>query len=279
MMKRLLFLSLLLMPAYCLADDAVSTHPYFDSKFYASVGIFLPDQDMKLKLDGSVTIVDPTPAPHIDFDQTFGTSSSDETFSAEIGWRFGKKWQLRGQYFRVDNDVEAVLEEDIEWGDYEFSAGANVSAGSDMQITRLFFGRTLIAGNSQELGIGLGGHILDVSAFISGDATIDGVPAGFVQERASVSQPLPNFGAWYMHAFSPKLAVLIRVDWLSASYDRYDGRIVNSALSFGYTPTDHFGIGVEYNFFEIDFNVSDPDWNGGIRARFNGPYISLTGYW
>ena len=105
------------------------------------------------------------------------------------------------------------------------------------------------------------------------------VDVGFRQERASISQPLPNFGAWYMHAFSEKWAGTIRVDWLSASIDKYDGHIINSAINVGYAVTDHFGIGLAYNFFEINLKVDDTDWKGRIVSRFDGPYLSLTGYW
>ena len=280
-MNKALVLAVVLMPALVQGQDVNQIHPYFSNKFFASVGMFLPNQNTSLGLEASVdpSISQPVQYETIDFSQTFGYRDSDETFSAEIGWRFGKKWQLRGQYFRVDSSVRASLEEDVEWGDVVFNEGTFVGAGSDYQITRLFFGRTFKSTDSIELGFGLGVHALDISAYINGNATIDGVDVGYRQERASIVQPLPNFGAWYMHAFSEKWAGTIRIDWLSASVGDYDGYIVNSALNVGYALTDHFGIGLAYNFFEINLKVDDPDWTGRIVSRFDGPYLSLTGYW
>lgn len=282
-MKKALVLATILMPALVQGQDAEPIHPYLSNKFSASVGLFLPNQNTRLGLGASVeiSIPDPDPAPFelIEFHETFGFSNSDETFSAEIGWRFGKKWQLRGQYFGVDNNSRVSLEEDVEWGDVVFNEGTFIGAGSDYQVTRLFFGRTFNSTDSQELGFGLGAHVLDISAYINGNATIDGIDVGYRQERASISQPLPNFGAWYMHAFSEEWASTIRFDWLSASIDEYDGYIINSAISVGYAVTDHFGIGLAYNFFEIDLKVDDTDWTGRIKSRFDGPYLSLTGYW
>jgi hypothetical protein len=281
--KKVLILAVVLVPMLAQGQGVEPIHPYLGNKFYAAVGLFLPDQNMRLGLESSVdiTIPDPEPAPNetIDFDETFGFSDSDETFSAEIGWRFGKKWQLRGQYFRVGSDTRVSLEEDVEWGGVVFNEGTFVGAGNDYQVTRLFFGRTFRSSERSELGLGIGAHILDISAYINGNATIDGVDVGYKQERASVSQPLPNFGAWYMHAFSDKWAATFRLDWLSASVGDYDGRIINSALSVGYAVTDNFGIGLAYNFFELDVKVDDSDWTGSIMSRFDGPYISLTGYW
>lgn len=282
-MNKILILALILLPTLAQGQAAQEIHPYLGSKFFTSVGIFLPDRDMRLGLESTIDIEipGPEPAPYktIDFEETFSFSDSDETFAAEIGWRFGEKWQLRGQYFRVDSDSKATLEEDVEWGDVVFSEGTFVGAGTDFQITRLFFGRSFRSTDTSELGLGLGTHILDISAFINGNATIDGIDVGYHQERASVSAPLPNFGAWYMHAFSEKWAATIRADWLSASIDQYDGHIINAAVNVGYAINDHFGIGLAYNFFEINLRIDDDDWSGRIISRFDGPYLALAGYW
>ena len=277
-MRRLLLLAVLV-PIAGWGQDSAAVHPYLDKKYYASVGLFLPDQAMRLGLDGSVDIPGQGPTPYVDFSETFSYSDSDESFSAEIGWRFASNWQLRGQYFRVDNDSTVTLERDIEWGDVEYNTGTSVGAGSDMQITRAFFGRTFRSSDSREFGLGFGAHILDLSAYVEGNATVDGVDVGYRKERASIAQPLPNFGAWYVHAFSANWAARFRFDWLSASVGAYDGRIINSAASIGYAIGDHFGLALAYNLFELAVDVDDGSWQGRVRLRFDGPYIALTGYW
>ncbi len=278
-MTRLCALFALLLPALAYGQEGEPIHPYLGNKYYASVGLFRSDQDMRLSLDGTVDVPEQGLTPYVDFSQTLGISSYDETFSAEFGWRFSKKWQLRGQYFRVDDNSKATLEEDVEWGDVVFNEGTFVSAGTDMQITRLFFGRTFRSTASGELGLGIGGHILDLAAYINGNATVDGIDIGYTQERASISQPLPNVGAWYMHAFNSNWAATLRFDWLSAEVDKYDGYIINSAASIGYAINDHFGLSLAYNYFELSVDVDDSDWHGRVKIRFDGPYIALTGYW
>jgi hypothetical protein len=275
-MKRSLLLLVFLAPVAAWGDDVTDAHPYLQEKYFTSVGLFLPDQAMKLGLDASIDL-DPT--PYVDFSETFAFNNSDEAFSAEFGWRFANNWQLRGQYFRVDNNARVSLEQDIEWGDVEYSAGTSVAAGSDMQITRLFFGRTFRSSESREFGLGIGAHILDLAAYIEGNARIDDVEVGNRRERASIAQPLPNFGAWYMHAFDSNWAAMLRFDWLSASVGKYDGRIINSSASIGYAIGDHFGLALAYNYFELAVDIDDGDWQGRVKLRFNGPYIALTGYW
>jgi hypothetical protein len=258
-------------------EDEAGMHPILSQKFFASIGLFRPDQRMLLSLDASIDLVQPTPL--VDFSKTFGFKDDDETASAEIGWRFGEKWLLRGQYFRVDNKTRATLQEDVAWGDYVFNDGTAVAAGTDMQVTRVFFGRKMSQTDDTEFGIGLGLHILAISAFVNGNATVNGIDVGFREEAASISQPLPNIGAWYLREFSPKWVASVRLDWFSAEVGDYGGRIVNAAASVIYAPSSHFGIGLAYNYFELDVKVKDVDWNGNVNARFNGPYISLNGYW
>lgn len=252
---------------------------FLDSRYFASVGLFASDRKLRLGLDASFDFTIPQPDPYIDFSEQFDIKSRDETFSAEFGWNFGDRWQFRGQYFRIEDTQSAELTEDIQWGDYEFSAGTSVAAGSDMQITRLFFGRRFWKSDTFDAGFGIGGHILDVSAFINGEATVDGEQVGFVEERASVSQPLPNIGGWFQRVYADRWVLRGRVDWLAANIDDYDGHIINASLGIAYNLNKHFGIGLAYNLFEIDITIDDTDWQGRIRSRFQGPFISVNTYW
>ena len=277
-MRRIILLAVFV-PFAGWAQDSADVHPYLSGKYFATIGMFRSDQVMRLGLDTSVDLPEPGPAPYIDFSETFDFSTTDETLALEFGWRFSRNWQLRGQYFDIQNDNRLTLDQDVEWGDSVYNAGTTVGAGTDMQITRLFFGRTFRSTGSREFGLGIGGHILDLAAWVNGNATVDGVEVGFRQERASISQPLPNFGAWYMHAINSNWAATVRFDWLSASVDKYDGRIVNSAVSIGYAIGDHVGLSLAYNYFEIAVDIDSSDWQGRARVRFDGPYIALTGYW
>ena len=278
-MKQIAAILLVLVPVSGLGQQDPATHPYFSQRYFASVGLFSPDRKVRLGLDTTVELPEGSQNPFVDFSETFDLNSSDDTASAEIGWRFGEKWQLRGQYFRIDDHNKITLDENVEWGDYIFNAGTFVGGGSDVQITRLFFGRTLWSSDNEEAGVGFGGHILDFSAYVNGNGVINGVDVGFVEERASATQPLPNFGAWYARTWSDDWVAGLRIDWLSADIGKYDGHIINGSASIGYTIGEHFGVALAYNWFEVDLQIDDSDWHGLMRSRFQGPYVSLTGYW
>lgn len=271
----LLALTLIGAPPLAAAQVSDGVSPYLSKRYFASAGVFFPDRRLKFELDGSVPTVEST----VDFSERFKLDGADESGSFEIGWRFGEKWLLRGQFFKVADSTTATLTEDVQWGDYTFNAGTFVGGGSDVTVTRVFVGRAYRRRDAYEIGIGGGLHMLEVDVFVRGNAFINGMDAGLRKESASVSGPLPNIGAWYVHSLSPRWAASARLDWLSASVGDYDGRIVNAAIGANFALTEHFGIGINYNFFELDVGVSDSNWNGRAITRFDGPFVFLSGYW
>lgn len=257
------------------AQQSQALHPYLTEKFFVSAGVFFPDRTLRFELDGALTGMHQV----IDFSEQFRIDGTDEAAAFEFGWRFGDDWSLRTQHFRVDDSGTAVLDEDIEWGDALFAVGSTVMARTDVEVTRLFFAWQYREGEASEFGIGGGLHLLDIEASLSGNALVDGQPAGFFEEAADTQGPMPNFGAWYAWSMSADWLLNVRFDWLSVSIDKYDGKIINAAAGVNYVLSKTVGLGLNYNYFELNVGVTDPPWRGRIYNRFHGPYLSLTAHW
>jgi hypothetical protein len=257
------------------AAQALPANPFVNQKIYVAAGLFLPDRKVRLGLDGQVGDIN----TNVDFSRQFAMDGTDESAALELIWRLGDKWTFRGQYFRVDDENTVTLTDDIEWGEYTLNAGTDIGAGSEVQISRFFFGRGFRDRTKSEFGFGVGLHWLSLDAFIRGQAFIIGVDQGVVTRAVNTEGPLPNFGAWYAYAFTEKWALRTRLDWFSASVDKYDGQIVNAGLSVNYSMTQHFGAGLGYNLFELDIGVDDGDWQGRINSSLNGLYVYLSAYW
>jgi hypothetical protein len=266
---------LVLEPTAAIAQDAWDVHPYLTDEFNVGAGVFFPDRSFEIGVDASL----PGIGRSIDLSEQVKLKDSETTESLEMGWRFGKKWLVRGQYFSVGGSRSATLDEDVQWGDYTFGAGTGVTAGIDVSIARLFFGYTISRDDEQEFGIGAGEHRLDISAFISGQAIINDNPPAMAERRASTHGPLPNLGGWYIRSLSRRWAITARLDWLSASIDKYDGQIVNAAVGANFAMTQHFGIGLAYNYFDVDVGINDEHWKGDAEIRVNGPFVYLTASW
>lgn len=277
MNKALYFVlaAILLLSSQASAQEAEDTHPMLTSKYSANIGIYYPERSFKIGVDASV----PTIERDIDLSEELKLGSSETTGALEFGWRFGERWLLRGQYFEVGGSRSATLTEDVVWGDYTFGSGTGISGGVDVTVSRLFVGRTWRADNKQEFGIGGGLHRIQIDAFIAGQAFINDEPPIFRELRVSTNGPLPNLGAWWAYAFTPKWGLVTRLDWLSASIDKYDGTIINAAVGINYAFTQHFIVGLNYNHFEIDVDVTEEYWKGSAQQRINGPFGYVSFHW
>ena len=275
-LKSAFLFSILLAGAPLLhAEEQADVHPYLTQKYFLDTGVYFPDRTMRITVDGPAA----GPSDIIDVHSEFGLDRSDETFSLNFGWRFGEKWQLGAQYFESSGAKQAVLDEDIDWGDFTFGQGSSVVVGTEFRLIRLFFARRFESREHHEFGLGVGIHWLELGAFIEGDVILSGGGNAFRRESASVSAPLPNIGAWYTYSISPKWALKARVDWLNADVGDYDGSLINSALGINYQMFDHAGVGLSYNFFDLDVGINSSGWRGNAQTIYEGLYVYVSFYW
>lgn len=260
-----------------LAQEDSDLHPWLTEDFSVDVGIFFPDREVEIRVDGSLAIVERE--RDIDFSESFGLQKRDDLFAVNLGWRLGEKWELGAQYFESDGQRRAELEEDVEWGEFVFGEGTGVSAGLDFTLIRTFFGRNLDSADYHDFGVGIGLHYLEIGAFIEGNATVNGQPAGFRRETATAAAPLPNIGAWYVRSLSERWAFRARLDWLSADVGDYDGTLINAAVGFNFQLFEHAGLGVSYNLFLLDVGVDDDGWRGEVKTSYEGLFVHASAYW
>lgn len=263
----------LLLAGPALAQSADDYHPALTTNFQVSAGALFSTSDFKIGANGSV------PGEEIDFDGTLGVDKTQTTPVVSFRWNFGEKWSFWGQAWKTDSSGSAVLDEDTEWEDLVFQKGSNVTAGIDNTVARLFFGRKFFSGPQYEFGAGLGLHWMKIDAYIEGEVFINDQESGFQRSSVSASAPLPNIGAWYYYSPSPRWLLNARVDWLSASIGDYSGGLWDIGAGVNFQLTKHFGLGLDYQFFQLNVDVKDTDWNGSAKISTSGPILSLTANW
>ena len=255
-----------------LRDDL---HPLLGGKIHIDLGPFFPNKRLRLGVDGSANVVQPL----IDFNEELGLKSADKILSLDVGWRFANRWLLTAQYFESANNSAWQLEEDIEWEDLVFPAGSYAASGSGFSLTSLFVGRALDTKDRHEIGFGIGLHLIKISAYIEGTLIEPGGEVRFDREAVRTDAPLPNIGAWYKYSISPNWAFRARLHWIDASIDNYDGRVTNLSFGLNWRISEHFGLGLNYNDFELDLKVRETDWRGRVINRHDGLFLHLSGYW
>jgi hypothetical protein len=252
-------------------------HPVLSDRFLLKIGAFKSNNSFNISAEGNVVNED----REINFAKALGVDQDSTVLFSEISWQIGaeKKWKLAGQYFDTSSDGSATLLEDVEWQDIKFKQGAFVEAGVDLEVVRVFVGRSLFKDEQNDFGIGFGVHNIKVGAFMLGDAELDDGTTAFRESSVDNSQPLPNIGSWYK--YSPKKDWLIhgRVDWISAKIGDYDGTLWNVDVGVNYQPFRNFGIDLSLQYFDLDVGIKKNDWDGGVRVSYVGPVLSLVAVW
>jgi hypothetical protein len=265
-------LSILLLAASLPVAAQDSVHPDLDSRYSLDLGLFFPER--KIRLQAGLA----PGTTRIDFGREFGLEKKDQMFAVDFRWRFGEKWSLAAQHFSASAAATAMLEEDVEWNNLVFSRGTNVDASTEFALYRLFVGHSFAKSDDVDFGVGAGIHWLDMSAVIAGSILVNDAVT-FRREAVSASSPLPNIGAWYGHSLSSRWAFKARADWFKASIDEYDGRLLNFQVGVNYAWFRNGGVGVAYNYFEVDAGVNAPNWQGVAEVTFKGPFAFVNIYW
>ena len=260
-------------PSNCLADEANDVHPLLTTGFSLDVGIFYPDRELDIRVDGTLGR-----NQEIDFDTSLNLGSPDEVFAGELAWRFRNDWSFLAQYFKSSDSSSRTLGEDIEWRDVVFGAGTGATTGTNLSLTRLFVGKQLTTERRRhDVGIGGGVHWLSIGAFIEGTIVVNGNSQS-ARRSVSAEAPLPNIGAWYRYSISPRWAFRSRFDLLSADIGEYDGLLTNVGVGLNYQMFENLGIGISYNYFELDVRIDKSDWRGKIETIYDGAYVYVSAY-
>lgn len=255
--------------------SADELHPMLDSKYWVKAGAFFASRDIGLSVNGSAGGA----SAGIDFESETGLDDSSDLFIAEFGWQFAKKWDFAFQHFRSSRVASAELTDTIEWGDVTYEAGLAVDVQSEMRITRLFFARRFWDKGPHDLRLGAGVHWLDTSISIRGVATLPDGSQEFQANVVSAAFPFPNIGAWYRYSLSERWVLHTRADWLSASASGFSGGIWDVSAGVDYSISKHLGIGIAYQFFQIDGGIKEDDWQGHLYSRYEGFTVSIDGFW
>jgi hypothetical protein len=274
MIAKLTLLGCLLTASLASADDR---HPALDSKYYISVGGYFASRAFKASAEGSVTPSNPT--PYVDFESDLKVDDRPDLLVAEFRWQFAEKWNLGLQYFNSTRDGQHTLDETIEWEGVTYEVGAMVTTETSVDVTRIVLSRHFRQKEGHDIRLTGGLHWLDISAKIQGEATQGDGSTAFATSKAAAAFPIPNVGVLYQYSPSQKWLFSARVDWFSASIGDYSGGIWNTNLSVNYQVAEHIGVGLGYQFFQIDGTLTEEQWKGDVKIRFSGPTFQVSAFW
>lgn len=267
-LKSVLLASLVLAPFPALAGDAPSL---LDDSFYVALGTFILNSDTEVSLNGDVA--EGTP---VDWEQTFG--DNDVTRVRLDGyWRFGDsgRHKVRAVVFSASRKDSGSIDEDIEWGDVTYPANVELKGETGFDVIELAYEYAFLRRDKYELTGTIGLHYTNLSLTLTGEGTINGETpvSGTIREKGSVGAPLPVIGLRGLWSLSHDFWLDVSAQIFALSIDEYDGNLQDYRLALVWQPKKWAGLGLGYNRFKVDVDVSKSNFDGSLNWSYDGPMI------
>ena len=258
------------------SDGSGKYHPFLSSTFQMGLGVYGPTKKNRLGVNkGSDG----------DGGESIDGTESQTTAMLNFRWRYTENWSFQGNYWKTTSETQNTLNEDRDFTfngeNFKLKEGSSIGSGLDTSIARLFWGRSFNRTPRTDWGVGLGLHWMEIEAYVEGQVSVVGGDNfdGVKRENASVGAPLPNFGIWYMHSWSPKWVVTTRLDWLEVTFDQYSGRMLDASVGVNYQMSDHFGVGLAVNGFDLNLGVDGDNGEFDFKSSQYGPRLNVTWNW
>ena len=250
-------------------------------RFVVDIGTYLVGSNLNASLKGTANTID----QQVNFDQAFGTNAEQTRWRLDAMWRITERQHLRFMYF--DNDIRHTrnIDQNLEWGDYTFLAGGQVTAEQKFQVYELSYEFAFLRGDNYEVVASGGIHFDDLKLTVAGNAslTVD-TPMGPVEQAAtfetkqsSVPAPLPVIGLRGDWAVSDHVYLDASGQVFKLSYDGINGNWSDLRAGVSWMFNHHFGIGVGYDRFATHVDVSKGSFNGRLNASYQGALIYVRG--
>ena len=246
-------------------------NPVLDDKFTFKLGASW------LKADGSFSSTregDPTEKLTTS-DLGVDDTETNAAFSAR--WRFTERWRLTFDYFGLDVNGNVREDfDDLDFGDIQASGflAVDTKFKTDFYIAQV--GYSLLKNERAELGIGAGVHIVRFDTKLKVSGGINNASGSVQSDSVDLTAPLPNVLGYGTYAFTPKLSLDGSVGWFGLSYSDYDGNLLTLAANLDYRLTDHFGVGVGYNYINMDLTINKSNRKDKYDIDYKGPVLYVT---
>lgn len=254
----LLFTGLLfcLMPLVTKAEEPL---PFGKERFRLDIGAFLPAMNTNVRVDSpSLGVGD-----QIDFEDDLNYDKDVNTARLDGYYRFTDRHSVQFSVFELSRSAKATLVNTIQFGDIVFPAGTSVTSENNVLVTELGYQYSFLKTSNMELSATAGIYLLQIDSTIKSSG-------GALNERATASGPLPQFGLDLKYAFTPAWYVSARGQVFQIEMDTYDGSLTNLRLGVDYFGYENLGFGIGYNKVNLNVSVAGSDYDGKFSWQYEG---------
>jgi hypothetical protein len=253
-----------------LASGAFAETP--QDRWWGQLEYFFPTISSTARLDFPGTNV---PGTELNLEDELGLDERKGAPYLLLGARLGERWRLEFEYYRLNRSATRSAGRTIEWGDLTFPVSSAIQSTFDTSIYRLTGGYSFYRTPQGEVGVSLGLHTTDFKLQLAGQGTSPGSTLTFQSEARDQLVPLPTIGAYGSWMLSDQWELRGRVDYLSLSYQQYDGRLINWMAAVDWRVAKNWGVGAGYRYVDYKLESTKTSFHGEVNYRFKGPTLFL----
>jgi hypothetical protein len=214
----------------------------------------------------------------VNFEDIFNLPESKSVARFDLSWRIAKRQYLDFGYVKIDRSGSRVIDEDVEWKDFTFHAGAKVTAGFNTDFPYAAWRYDFLQLEQVRISGSAGIDYLGLEASLAANGGVDdpnGVPiTGAVDEKVSISFPVPQLGLQLDWALSKRLALKFYNRLLYINFAGLDGTIGQTAIRFYWYFSKHAGINIGIDKDSIDIKkYTSGDTTARFRYLVQGPSL------
>jgi hypothetical protein len=206
---------------------------------------------------------------NINMEDALGLRTATLVMRGEAEYNFGsrRRSHVRMSYFGLIRNSTKILESEIEIGNNVFPVGTEITSNFDLHIIRGLYDYAYFKDERISLGVSGGLYVLPVRFAITTESTID--------ENTSFVAPLPVIGMRNAFLVTPRIVLKQNLEVLYFKISDYQGSISDLNVWLEYNPFKHFGFGLGYNTFHLNFNSkqnteNDREFKGSIETGYTG---------
>lgn len=231
------------------------------------------DIDSRIELDGAKSGSGGT---KLDLNKNLDLNRSVSTTRLDAFWRVTPKHKIDFSWYEINQNGSASLTNTINILGFSIPVGASLQSEIDMETFKFNYTYNFFQAENYEFGPSIGVHLLDINTRFQPSTFVGPVSRGTTLSDG-ITLPAPVIGLRGAYAFTDNLLIRGSFDYTNLEIDTWDAELYDVLVALEYNIFEHFGVGVGYNYINIDVKNNTDQDQLKINQEFNGALVFIKG--
>lgn len=269
--RRAVFVSLVVLMSVA-GQQALAQGTPVNPEYTFTGGLFVESTSTKLTVTGDV------PGTEIDFENELGLDDNANLSRFKFDWHFADNHSVRFGYYGLNRRASKEIDTEIIFDDVTYPINSTVTARLKTTFYEASYTYWLMSREKSAFGITGGLVAMSNSARLTVEP--EGGATTQIDRRNSVDLPVILIGGSYRHMFGENILFTADATFLpSITYDKYTGSSTNINAAVEYEFLQHYGVGLAYDMFGIDFEAEGNNSIAKLEYDIDGPQVYFKFFW